>query len=152
MILKTALDGFLHDNGLGQGFIEILFLLDPATGLRLKPDFAFVSAERWPIRRPIPKRTLAWPVVPDLAVEVISPTNRTIDDLIKVREYFRCGVRLVWLILPDLDQIYTYSSPADVRILAKEKGDVLDGQDLIPGFRLPLATLFPDDPGDAAAE
>ena len=67
----------------------------------------------------------AWEVVPDLAVEVVSPTNTSYEVVGKVDEYFRAGVRLVWVILPGRNKVYVYTSPTDVRIL--QPGDDLDG-------------------------
>jgi Uma2 family endonuclease len=83
-------------------------------------------------------------VVPDLAIEVISPTNTAADVLVKVRDYFRAGVRRVWVIYPVEGEVYAYESPTVIRVL--QRGDELDGEDVLPGFRLPLATLFEDEP------
>jgi Uma2 family endonuclease len=58
----------------GRVVSEMLFRLDIEKDLKRRPDLAFVSFERWPKSRPIP-RTTAWEIVPDLAIEVISPTN-----------------------------------------------------------------------------
>src|SRR5262249_6063427 len=75
-------------NGLGRVVTETLFLLDRARNLRRRPDLAFVSDQRWPLKRRIP-RTEAWDVVPDLAVEVISETSSADRVAIKIDEYFR---------------------------------------------------------------
>ena len=58
----------------GRVLSEMLFLLDAANDLKRRPDLAFVSHERWARNRPVP-RTAAWEVIPDLAIEIISPTN-----------------------------------------------------------------------------
>ena len=71
---------------LGLVVFETLFVLD--RNLNRRPDVAFVSLERWPLERDVPTSN-AWEVVPDLAIEVVSPTNRTDDDMEKIEEYFR---------------------------------------------------------------
>jgi Uma2 family endonuclease len=62
------------------------------------------------------------------------------DVLAKLREYFRYGVQLVWVIAPEAQQIYVYDSPTQVRILTVR--DELTGGEVLPGFRMPLASFF----------
>jgi Uma2 family endonuclease len=137
--LHLPMGQFALTNALGQVVVEALFGIDPQRRLSLRPDLAFVSQERWPIDRTVPQ-TEAWDVIPDLAVEIIRRTNKTLDDLGKVEDYFRAGVRAVWLILPRFATVYVYDSPTSIRIVSR--GEELDGGALLPGFRLPLATLF----------
>ena len=66
-----------------------------------------------------------------------------------MEEYFRAGVRLVWVIYPDLNQVYVYESPSKVRIL--HQSDELDGGTVLPGFRLKVAALFEDELEGGAA-
>src|SRR5262249_5711110 len=106
----------------------------------LRPDAAFVSYERWPLSRGIP-RTNAWPVVPELAAEVVSPNDDMREVVDRVGTYFDAGVRLVWLLLPGRDLVYAYTSPTAVRVLTR--ADELTGDPVIPGFRVPVAELFP---------
>ena len=99
------------------------------------------TSQRKPGRLSVtPPRQNAWDAIPDLAVEIISPSNTTVADVRKLVESFQAGVRLVWIIFPEQKQVYVYDSPATVRIL--EHHDELDGGAVLPGFRLPLATLF----------
>ncbi len=90
-------------------------------------------------------RTAAWAVIPDLAVEVVSPSNAAEHVTEKIEEYFEVGVRQVWVVFPNQRKIYVYSSPSSVRILTQD--DELDGGDVLPGFRLAVATLF-DEAGE----
>ena len=94
----------------------------------------------WPkvAKRP---RADAWEVTPALCVEVISPTDKLeeVDD--KVFEYLSSGVKLVWVVRPRSERIDVYTSSDSVRILNRK--DVLTGGDVLPGFELPLAELFP---------
>jgi Uma2 family endonuclease len=145
-LIMSLMDQIARVSGLGRVVSEMLFRIDLERGLERRPDVAFVSKERWPIGRRAP-RMAAWDVVPDLAVEVISPSNRSLDDVQKIAEYFRAGALRVWIVYPNVAQVYVYDSPTSVRILAR--GDVLDAGPLLPGFQLPLATLFDDEPEPA---
>ena len=128
-----------QENQLGRVVSETLFLLDPALGLKRRPNLAFVSTERWPLRRRIPD-TEAWEVIPDLAVEVISKTNTANQMAEKIEEYFRSSVRQVWVVYPGTSKVYIYDSATSVKIL--QVGDDLEGGSVLPGFRLALEDLF----------
>jgi Uma2 family endonuclease len=136
--LAYFLGHFVLQNRLGVVATETLFVLDAQRDLRRRPDVAFVSYSRW--REDHVPRAEAWDVVPDLAVEVISPTNlaEEIDD--KVTDYFAAGVRLVWVLFPASGRVYAYQSPE--RVTGLDRADELDGGEVLPGFRLPIATLF----------
>jgi len=60
----------------------------------------------------------------------------------KIREYFQAGVERVWVVYPFEEQVYVYSSVSEVRVLTI--ADELDGETLLPGFRLPVRALFDD--------
>jgi Uma2 family endonuclease len=143
--LASDLHGYLapyaRTKGLGRDVVEVLFLL-AVVGTKRRPDVAFVSYERWPRRRRVPREE-AWDTVPDLAIEVVSPSNTAEEILTKIDEYFRAGVRRVWVIYPALEQIYVYTSVTQNHILCRD--DQLDGEDVLPGFRLPVAALFDEE-------
>jgi Uma2 family endonuclease len=81
-------------------------------------------------------------VVPDLTVEVASPTDTVEDFLAKAHEYLLAGVRLVWVVYPRLRQLHAHTSPtASPRIFTDT--DTLDSGDVLPGFSVPMAGLFP---------
>jgi Uma2 family endonuclease len=126
----------------GHLAVEVLFqipLTKDSTRQR-RPDIAFVSSERWPIERPQSLKEDAWDVVPDLVVEVISPTDRAADLLEKVYEYFQAGVRLVWLVYPNRRCIHVFEASNQIRVVTVN--DILDGGAVLPGFHLPLNRLF----------
>ncbi len=79
-------------------------------------------------------------LVPDLAVEVISPTDQYTDVNNKVRAYLQDGVRLVWVIDGQNRNAVVYAAGAEPRHL--EEADVLTGGDVLPEFALPLRDLF----------
>jgi len=138
-LLQDLMVNFARSNGLGRVVVEILFYIDRARKLKRRPDVAFVSAKRWPLKRPVPQ-TEAWDVVPDLAVEVVSNSNTAVQIDQKIDEYFQAGVSDVWVIYPGTGKIYVYGSPTQVRVL--QRGDELDGGALLPGFRVAVSTLF----------
>jgi Uma2 family endonuclease len=76
-----------------------------------------------------------------LAVEVVSPYDLASEQMDKVVEYFRAGVQLVWVVYPEQGLVYVHESLTQVRGLTRT--DSLDGGTVLPGFTLPLATLFP---------
>lgn len=137
--LQRRIGPFAETHALGTVVTEGLFILDPVKDLRRRPDVAFVSVEKWPLDRPIPESG-DWEVVPDLAVEVVSPNDVFQDVFAKMRDYFRLGVKQVWIVLPVDREIYLYNSPKDPHVLIAE--DELDGATLLPGLRLPVASLF----------
>jgi Uma2 family endonuclease len=130
-----------HAWNASQGLVqaEMLFLIDNSRNLQRRPDVSFVSFQRWPKGKPVPG-TQAWEVVPDLAVEIISPTNGANEVLGKVEDYFACGVQRVWVIYPLFSKVYDYASATSVRILTR--AERLSGGDVLPGFELPLSDLF----------
>jgi Uma2 family endonuclease len=131
---------------IGRVQAEMLFLIDKSRELQRRPDVSFVSFERWPRGKPVPG-TQAWEVVPDLAVEIVSPTNGANEVLGKVEDYFACGVRRVWVFYPLFSKVYDYASATAVQILTR--ADRLSGGDVLPGLELPLSEVFED---PAAAE
>ncbi len=147
-LLAAELYGYLRDflrsNPTGRAAVEVMFTL-PGVENERRPATAYVSFARWPRGRRVPAGA-AWAVVPELAVEVISPGNTFDEVLGKVEECFRAGVTLVWVIHPRLERVHVYTGPAAVRIVSR--GEELTGEPVLPGFRLPLAELFPpaDDP------
>ena len=121
----------------GQAVIENLFVLDETADLQRRPDFAFVSRDRW---SELPPDTNAWNVVPEWMVEIISPSNSADEVIDKVDEYFQAGTQLVWVIYPHSQRVYVYTSPTDVSIC--EASDELTAGPVLPALRLRTAALF----------
>ena len=107
-------------------------------GLVRIPDLAFISWDRLPGGK-LPDEPIAG-IVPDLAVEVLSEGNTKREIERKLKEYFQCGVRLVWLLDPRTQTAKAYTSPTKVRRIGKNQN--LDGGDVLPGFSAPLKRLF----------
>jgi Uma2 family endonuclease len=101
---------------------------------------AYVAYDRWPYTAPFEEDPPAFDVVPNLVVEVNSPSN-TLDEIEdKNRDYFFAGVQQVWVIVPRTRHVYVYDAPDKVYMLSDK--EELDGGKIIPGFRLPLAAFF----------
>jgi Uma2 family endonuclease len=143
--LMWFLQTFAKPQRLGRAAVETLFEL--AVGRERRPDVAFVSSQRWPPNRLAPRGDKAWKVIPNLAVEVVSPTNTADEALVKIHEYFQAGVELVWVIYPEPGEVYIYESPVIVSVLTGM--DVLRGGKVLPGFQLPLAELFENETPEA---
>jgi Uma2 family endonuclease len=140
-ILSTEIGMFVSSHPIGRVSVEMLFRL-PLNGSRnRRADVAFVSYQRWPKERPMSLTDNAWDVVPDLAIEVTSPHDLADALMEKIGEYFQAGVQLVWVIYPPQRLAFVFESLTRVRGLTD--ADELDGGLVLPGFRLPLAKLFP---------
>jgi Uma2 family endonuclease len=98
---------------------------------------AFVSRQRV---QQAGRVTGYWPGAPDLAVEVISPSDTYTEVEAKVLDWLRGGARMVVVVNPRARRANVYRSETDVTILSQ--GDTLDGDDVVPGWSLSLADLF----------
>ena len=77
---------------------------------------------------------------PDLAVEVLSPSDNLVDVQQKVRDYREAGARLVWVIAPAARTATIHRADGSARLL--REGDHLDGGDVLPGLAISLGELF----------
>ncbi|MGH7558440.1 MAG: Uma2 family endonuclease [Gemmatimonadota bacterium] len=127
--------------GIALGEAGFLLADDPPTVRG--PDVAFIARANLP-RGGFPRPF--WTVPPDLAVEIVSPSNTRAEIREKVLEYLNAGSRLVWVVEPRDRSVTTYRSRTDVQRLTGS--DTLDGHDVLPGFRLEVADVFtpPDFP------
>jgi Uma2 family endonuclease len=102
------------------------------------PDVGFITRERAPV--PTPERY--WPLAPDLAVEVVSPSDRAQDIREKVLDFLNAGTRLVWIVYPQARTIDVYRPGQDVQVVGLDGS--LSGDDVLPGFTLSMQQLFED--------
>lgn len=134
--IGAILLGFVKENELGKVVgTESGFVLSVEPPTVRAPDIAFVSEERLDFDR---KRFA--PLAPDLAVEILSPSNTMSEIHDKVIDYLDAGTRLVWVVDPDSRTITVYRSRDAIRLLTLE--DELDGADVLPGFRCKVSELF----------
>jgi Uma2 family endonuclease len=139
--LSQQIGAFARPKNLGRSVVEILFELPLSDRSRnRRPDVAFVADERWPRTRPIPSQGNAWAVVPNLAVEFVSPTEQADELMDKVRDFLDAGVQCVWLVYTRQRFVLELESFSRVRGLTE--ADELDGKSFLPGFRIPVTSLF----------
>ena len=103
------------------------------------PDVSFVSAKKIP---PTGEPLDIWNFAPDLAIEVISPSERHNKVERKIREYFDAGVTQVWKIVPEFKTLTIYFSPTETKILTEK--DEVTCEEILPSFRLNLSDIFID--------
>ena len=101
------------------------------------PDVSFLSVARFPAEG---ETETKWMLAPDLAVEVISPSESWVKVNRKVHEYFAAGVQQVWLISLEFCAVHVYDSPKAIKVLSDE--EELVNEALLPGFRLRISELF----------
>jgi Uma2 family endonuclease len=138
MRLATHLALHVEEHELGEVFAaETGFLLESNPDTVRGPDVAFVRQQRLD---EIGEVKSYWPGAPDLAAEVVSPGDTVAEVKKKVAEWLNAGTKLVWVVNPKLRSVVIYRSLTDTTTLTEK--DMLDGEQIVPGFRYPLARLF----------
>jgi Uma2 family endonuclease len=137
MNLAVSAHSFAEAHSLGQclGANAGMHLFTNPDTVRA-PDFAFIKAERLPARLP----DGYWPGAPDVAAEVLDPDDRFAFIMDKVQDYLSAGTRLLWVIDPGERQAWAFR-PDGQPTTINENG-VLDGEDVLPGFSLPLRDVL----------
>lgn len=140
--LHVMLNSFATPARLGESFILTLIGVPMPEDLdrNRRPDVCFVSAEKLASANPEDLDVNAWAVVPDLAVEVTSPTDRAEVQREKVQEYLRIGVLYVWVVYPKLRLIDVYGPGGAVRTFGPD--GVVPGDPILPGLEISLDDLF----------
>src|SRR5215211_3386328 len=138
LLVAMPLLAFVRSLGLGHVTGEsggYVLSRDPDTVVA--PDIGFISTAKVPDGL----RDLSFiPFPPDLAIEIMSRTDRYPATERKARRYLEAGTRLVWVLRPDYRTAVVFAAdqpPRQLSIL-----DELDGGDVLPGFRLPLTDVF----------
>ena len=144
--LFLRLGNHVNANGLGKVFLEAVFVLEDVPGWvkgSRVPDLTFYSAERLSAyQTAVPDwKSKPFILVPDLVVEIISPTDRYSDVQDKVELYLHDGVKVIWVLDPQRSRITIYSQNSKQQITLSAE-DSLDGGDIIPGFSIPVADIF----------
>ena len=131
--LFLFLGPYVYENQLGRVYTS-------DTGFRigervLMPDIAFVSSARLP-----DDRRKAFSIPPDLAIEIVSPTDIHYNVIEKAFAYLDAGTRLVWIIEPVGKTVTVYRSQTDIKTFTID--DTLSGEDVVEGFSCQVAQLF----------
>jgi len=134
--LAVVISQFVRARNLGRVLSETGYVLFSNPDTVRGPDVSFVRRERVP--DPIPRGYARF--APDLAIEVLSPDDRPGEVLEKVADYLNAGTRLVWVIDPDRRNARVYRASG----IQSEIGEteMLDGEDVLPGFTCPLSQVF----------
>ena len=138
--MYMALKPFARTNRLGAVFpAECGLRIFPGRPSRVpKPDGGFIAHSKLPGDR-LPRGFIE--VVPDIVWEVVSPNDNAIYTERKVREYLGVGIRLVWVVYPDTRTVHVFRADGTASVI--ESGGAISGEDICPGFELPLATILP---------
>ena len=132
------LSGHVRKTGTGRVYgADADFVLSRNPDIVVSPDTAFVTADRVP---PPEERVTFLPLAPDLAIEIVSPSDRSSDVQAKVIEYLRTGTRLVLVIHPRPRTVIVSAPDNAARIYGESDEIVLS--DVVPGFRLRVADIF----------
>jgi Uma2 family endonuclease len=130
----VSLHEYFRREPLGEAVPDTEFALGEAD--RLCPDVAILLGERWaaidPDRTPIP-------LAPDIAVEVISPSERTTESDRKVATYLAAGTQEVWQFYSETRKVVVYRGPKSITPLYE--GDTLSTL-LLPGWEVSVRDIF----------
>ena len=136
--LQTILGSFIRQHDLGLVFgAETGFRLSRDPDTVRAPDFAFILKQNIPPEEP---QEAFWPGAPDLAVEVLSPSDRTGEVDEKMAAWLATGTAVVWVVDPR-SQTVTVHQPAN-RQQAYSTGQILEGEPVVPGFSCSIDELF----------
>ena len=136
--LNQRLAAYVEAHNLGAVFTaEAGFRLAQHPDTVRAPDVTFIARERIPAEG-VP--TGYWPGAPDLAVEVVSPSDRFDEVVEKVAEYLAAGTRLVWVVHPRTQTVMVYRASGEVQLLRDH--EELSGEGVLPGFACVVSALF----------
>lgn len=113
------------------------YVLFPDRATIRVPDVGFIREERLP---PKSERSRFPRLAPDLAIEVLSPSDSTSEVVAKVEMYQEAGIPLIWLVDPAKRTVTVISFGNSAEVL--KPGDTLDGGDVLPGFSVLVAEIF----------
>ncbi len=134
---------FVKERDLGKVTVETGYHPSDSRHTLLSPDVAFLSSAKMP--RPLPEKYI--PIMPDLAIEILSPTDTLRKARRKAALYLRHGTQLVWIVLPaekGVDVCRSVDGPRlNIEFVGQESS--LSGEQVLPGFELKLELLFPAD-------
>lgn len=136
--LLRLIGNFVSQHRLGLAVNEVLYVIAREPRQERRPDLSFVSRSR--MHGELPPSLGAWDVIPDLVVEVVSPTNTAteIDD--KVMEYLDAGVRQVWVLHPESRRLYIHRSRREVAVFNAD--DLIREEKLFAGLEFRLADIY----------
>ncbi len=120
-------------------------VFDSSTGFKMSngairsPDVSWIAIKRWNSLSDRQKRGFA-PIEPDFVIELMSPTDDLLTTQQKMNEYINCGVKLGWLINPDVKEVEIYRNGQDKEVINNPLN--LFSEELLPGLIVDLANIF----------
>jgi Uma2 family endonuclease len=137
--LTSRLEQYVAQHNLGSVTgAETGYSLEQNPDTVRAPDIGFVSRAR--LEQTGLPRTF-YPGPPDLAVEVVSPSDTAAEVDDKARAWLAAGARLVWNVQPITRVVEIYRPASDIQVLTTE--DALSGDEVVPGFTCPVSEIFP---------
>lgn len=121
----------------GRVYADTGFVVGRNPDQVLSPDVAFIRRDRLD---PARNRTGYFRVAPDFAVEIVSPSDypKRLDQ--KIAKYLAASVPLLWVVYPDERRVRVLGAGREPAEFGD--GDILDGGNVVPGFRMPVADIF----------
>lgn len=138
MRLSWRLASHVETRGLGRVLAaETGFILSRDPDTVRAPDCAFVASERIPAGG-LPQTFV--PFAPDLAVEVLSPSDTQMEIEEKIQQWLDAGTKLVWVLNPRRKTVAVHRPNASPQVL--RESDTLSGEEVVEGFSVPVAQIF----------
>lgn len=135
LAIGSLLRGYVVKKRLGEVTVEDGFILSRDPDTVRAPDVAFLRRDRRPES---PEKYVSG--APDLAVEVVSPTDRVEEIDAKTQAWLDAGTTLVWVVWPRMRSVAVHRPGQPVRTLQGQ--DPITGEDVLPGFRCAVSEFF----------
>lgn len=138
LLVGSLIRAFVTEKRIGVAFGDgTAYILQSKPDLVRIPDASYVSWDRIP-EGGVPDRFM--PLAPDLAIEIVSPGDTAQEVYDKVHQYLDAGTLMVWVLWPRYQAVTQYRANGHVQEFSAE--DVLDGGNVLPGFRVMVSDLF----------
>lgn len=122
-------------------------MANPQLGLKVLSEMAYIVTERDTFvpgasvilrKRLSPRKQKYTAGAPELAIEVVSPTDKAVQLKAKVEKYLQGGSRTVWVVFPDSESVTVYSGDS---LRELKRGQTIEDP-LLPGFSIPASQFF----------
>ncbi|MEO1615337.1 MAG: Uma2 family endonuclease [Planctomycetota bacterium] len=136
--ISILLGVHVEDNDLGATFAaETGFRISVAPDTVRAPDASFVSNEKI---QALEDDTGFLPFAPDLAVEVVSPSDSFASVESKAFGWINAGTQLVLVVVPESQAVHAYRSKNDIAVYREE--EIVDASDVVPGWEFSVSSIF----------
>jgi Uma2 family endonuclease len=133
--IVTAFNNYSRPRGTGRARVETGYRLRTGPDTVRGPDVSFVFRPRMEGRG-----SGFVPGAPDIAVEIVSPSDTAAEVARKVAEYLAAGSQRVWVVYPEGRRVVIHR--ADGSVISYSGDNVITDEELLPGFSLPLSEIF----------